>query len=87
MSGAERHRGARTLGECPLRCGPARALTLTLTLSQPAPDLPLLSHHSRVLQSHTPVPFSPQIKHDGAEVRTTPSTRAGTFWDDSRLSL
>ena len=53
----------------------------------PAPDL----------RAAAPPPFSPpppspllspfQIKHDGAEVRTTPSTRANTFWDDSRLSL
>ena len=56
----------------------------SLRAAQPAPAAPPSSRPSPSL----PTPCSPfQIKHDGAEVRTTASTRPGTFWDDSRLSL
>jgi hypothetical protein len=47
--------------------------------------VPPSSHHSP-RQTHTQSPNT-QIKHDGVEVRTTPSTRPGVLWDDSRLSL
>jgi hypothetical protein len=84
-------RGERPVPFIPAYQGDARALPPAhahrARAPLPPPTSSLTLSHSTPLRPPPSLPFNPQIKHDGAECRTTASTRAGAFWDDSRLSL